>query len=107
MSHAVLEGELVTVATAQGNVLTDLSLQELEGKLPASVMRVHRRALLNLEQVARLEPADSGGYVAVTARGDRVMVSRQAARELRRLLGLRRPAGEAGEPGSGEPDPGT
>jgi two-component system LytT family response regulator len=101
VSHALLEGELVTVATAQGNVLTDLSLQDLEGKLPASFMRVHRRALLNLDQVVRLEPADSGGYVAVTARGDRVVVSRQAARELRRMLGLRRPAGDAEGPDDG------
>lgn len=98
VSHAVLEGELVTVGTAQGNVLTDLSLQELEGKLPGNFLRVHRRALLNLEAVARLEPADSGGFVAVTARGDRVVVSRQAARELRRMLGLRGTAGEGEDP---------
>jgi two-component system LytT family response regulator len=94
VSHAVLDGELVTIATAQGDHLTDTSLQELEGKLPPCFMRVHRRALLNLEQVVRLEPADSGGYVARTARGDQVVVSRQAARELRRMLGLRKPAGE-------------
>jgi two-component system LytT family response regulator len=90
VSHAVLDGELVTVATAQGDYLTDMSLQDLEGKLPSSFMRVHRRALVNLEQVVRLEPVDSGGFVARTARGDGVVVSRQAARELRRMLGLRR-----------------
>ena len=90
VSHAVRDGELVTIRTAQGDFLTDMSLQELEGKLPACFMRVHRRALLNLEQIVRLEPADSGGYLARTARGEGVVVSRQAARELRRLLGLRK-----------------
>jgi two-component system LytT family response regulator len=96
VSHAVLEGELVTVSTAEGDYLTDMTLQELEGRLPSIFMRVHRRALLNLEQVVRLEPADSGGYLARTARGGGVVVSRQAARELRRMLGLRR-AGVEGE----------
>jgi two-component system, LytTR family, response regulator len=94
ISHAVLDGELVTISSAQGDYLTDISLQELEGKLPSCFVRVHRRALLNLEQVVRLEPADSGGFLARTARGDGIVVSRQAARELRRRLGLRRTADE-------------
>jgi two-component system LytT family response regulator len=69
-------------------VLTDLSLAALEERLPPGMfVRVHRRALLNLDHVALLEPAPSGGYVARTHDGQRVEVSRQAARELRRALG--------------------
>ena len=91
ISHAHLEGELVTVFSAQGDYLTDFTLQELEARLPPDAfMRVHRRALLNLAHVQRLEPQDTGGYVARTLRGHAVEVSRQSARELRRLLGLRR-----------------
>lgn len=90
ISHAQLDGELVTIASAQGDYLTDLSLQELEEKLPSDFMRVHRRALLNLRQVACLEPMDTGGFLARTMRGDGVLVSRQSARELRRMLGLRK-----------------
>ena len=37
----------------------------------------------------RLEPVDTGGYIARTARGHAIEVSRQSARELRRRLGLR------------------
>jgi len=96
VSHAVLDGELVTICSAQGDFLTDTSLQELEARLPDCFMRVHRRALLNLEQVVRLEPCETGGFLARTARGDGVQVSRQAARELRRMLGLRK-APEDGE----------
>ncbi len=93
MSHAVLDGELVTVFTEKGDFLTDQSLQELQEKLPKDRFeRVHRRALLNLEHVVRLEPLDTGGYIARTSRGHAVDVSRQAARELRRRLGLRRTA---------------
>ncbi|QSQ10702.1 LytR/AlgR family response regulator transcription factor [Myxococcus landrumensis] len=97
ISHAALDDELVTVFTAQGEFLTDFTLNELAEKLPAELFhRVHRRALLNLRQVSRLEPLETGGYLARTARGHAVEVSRQSARELRRMLGLRRGAEDEG-----------
>ncbi|QRN95572.1 response regulator [Archangium violaceum] len=99
ISHATLEDELVTVFTAQGDYLTDFTLQELVDRLPTEgFYRVHRRALLNLAHVTRLEPLETGGYLARTARGHTVEVSRQSARELRRMLGLRR--GVEDEPGA-------
>jgi two-component system LytT family response regulator len=94
ISHAVLDGELVTLHVGDQSYLTDDSLQTLEARLAGgSFERVHRRALLNLQHVTRLEPCPSGGYVARTRRGDAVEVSRQAARSLRKRLGLRK-AGE-------------
>lgn len=97
ISHAALEDELVTVFTGQGDFLTDFTLNELAEKLPAERFhRVHRRALLNLSHVTRLEPLDTGGYLARTLRGHTVEVSRQSARELRRMLGLRRGAEDEG-----------
>ncbi|WNG50151.1 response regulator transcription factor [Archangium minus] len=99
ISHATLEDELVTVFTSQGDYLTDFSLQELVDRLPTEgFYRVHRRALVNLAHVTRLEPLETGGYMARTARGHTVEVSRQSARELRRMLGLRR--GLEDEPGA-------
>ena len=96
ITHAVLDGELVTIFTTNGQYLTDFSLQDLAEKLPKDVFeRVHRRALLNFEHVLRLEPNEVGGFTART-RGDHcVEVSRAAARELRKRLGLRRGGGEA------------
>lgn len=97
ISHATLEGELVTVFTTQGEFLTDFTLNELADKLPVEgFQRVHRRALLNLAHVTRLEPLETGGYIARTTRGHAVEVSRQSARELRRMLGLRRGPEEEG-----------
>jgi two-component system, LytTR family, response regulator len=91
ITHAVLEGELVTVHTKDAAFLTDYSLNDLEQRLPAGRFeRVHRRALLNLEAVARLEPLETGGYLARTTNGHSVEVSRQAARDLRKRLGLRK-----------------
>jgi len=90
VSHAELDGELVTVHTADAQYLSALSLQELESRLPGErFARVHRRALVNLEHVVRLEPNEVGGYTARTRNGSAVEISRQAARELRKRLGLR------------------
>lgn len=97
ISHATLEEELVTVFTTQGEFLTDFTLNELADKLPVEgFQRVHRRALLNLAHVTRLEPLETGGYIARTSKGHAVEVSRQSARELRRMLGLRRGPEEEG-----------
>ncbi len=91
VTHAVLEGELVTVFTREGSHLSDFTLNELEQRLPAGRFeRVHRRAILNLEAVARLEPLETGGYIAKTHGGHSVEVSRQSARALRKRLGLRK-----------------
>jgi two-component system LytT family response regulator len=90
ITHAVLSDELVTVYTQAQTYLSALSLQELEGHLGGgSFVRVHRRALLNLAHVVRLAPNEVGGFVAETAGGHAVEVSRQAARGLRRRLRLR------------------
>ena len=68
VSHAALDGELVTVHTAAGTYLSALSLQELEARLPGEQFaRVHRRALVNLEHVTRLEPNEIGGFVLRSA----------------------------------------
>jgi two-component system LytT family response regulator len=90
VTHATFDGALVTVHTAARTILTDDTLQDLEAKLPVGPFeRVHRRALVNLDHVDRLESVDSGGYVACLSTGKRVDVSRQSARRLRRRLGLR------------------
>jgi two-component system LytT family response regulator len=100
VTHAVLEGELVTIFTTSGRYLSDCSLQDLHERLPKDVFeRVHRRALLNLEAVARLEPNEVGGFTAHTQAGEVVEVSRAAARELRKRLGLRRPVGDDADEG--------
>jgi len=87
ISHALFDGNLVTVFAAGKSWLTDKSLQELTASLPASdFVRVHRRALLNLAHVERLRPLPSGGYTALLKGGGEAPVSRQAARELRKRL---------------------
>lgn len=89
VTHAVFDGQLVTVHTKDRSFLSASTLQDLEDKLPKGLFeRVHRRALVNLHQVERLEPVLSGGYVARLVGGKTADVSRQAARKLRRRLGI-------------------
>jgi len=90
VSHAVFDGSLVTLHTVGGDAhLVDGTLQDLQGRLPGDRFeRVHRRALINLREVALLKPTETGGYVAETRGGGQVPVSRQSARKLRRWLGL-------------------
>jgi two-component system LytT family response regulator len=89
VTHAVFDGQLVTVHTRDRAILSESTLQELEQRLSAPHFeRVHRRAIVNLLHVERLEPVLSGGYVARIAGGKSVDVSRQAARRLRRRLGI-------------------
>jgi two-component system LytT family response regulator len=90
VSHAVLDGELVTIVADAGTYLSDDTLNDLQERLPRDLFeRVHRRALLNLEHVVRLEPIDSGGFLAYTRGGHSVEISRQSARELRKRLRVR------------------
>jgi two-component system LytT family response regulator len=90
VTHAQLADELVTVYAGGQAYLSALSLQELETRLPPPMfVRVHRRALVNLTHVVRLHPNEVGGFLAQTSGGHSVEISRQAARELRKRLGLR------------------
>lgn len=90
ISACIFDGQLVTVHAGPRALLTDLSLGDLVQKLPDDRFeRVHRRALLNLDHVDVLLPQPSGGYLAKTRDGHEVPVSRQAARRLRRRLGVR------------------
>ena len=80
----------LAIPTRAGTGLSDDTLNDLQDRLPRdSFERVHRRALLNLEHVVRLEPLETGGFLAFTRGGHSIEVSRQAARELRKRLKLR------------------
>ena len=87
VTHCTFDGQLVTVHTKDRAVLCDLTLQDLEQKLP-HLERVHRRSLVALSHVERLEDLPSGGYLAHFASGNNAEVSRKCARSLRRKLGI-------------------
>ena len=64
-----------------------MSLAELEARLdPATFVRVHRSAIINLRRLAKAEPAGAGRLVAHVTSGDVVQVSRSGAQTLRQLI---------------------
>jgi two-component system LytT family response regulator len=66
-----------------------MTLAELEQRLdPDRFFRAHRKAIVNLERVARLERVEGGRLLAVFPGGGRVEVSRAASRKLRDKLGV-------------------
>ena len=75
------------VTTLRGRHLVRMSLTELEARLdPASFVRVHRSAIINLRRLARAEPAGAGRLLAHMSTGETVQVSRSGAQALRQLI---------------------
>ena len=90
ITHAVYDGTAVLVHSERGQFYADGSLLELERRLDDEerFVRVNRRALVNLDHVELMVPADSGGLHARMSDGSQVVVSRHAARQLRRRFGV-------------------
>jgi two-component system, LytTR family, response regulator len=88
IAYAQFDGALVTLASASEQWVTTMSLADLEARLGPAFVRVDRRHLVNVAEIARLEPSSTGGAIAVTRAGARIPVSRQARRSLGKRLGL-------------------
>lgn len=78
-----VDGESVVVHAERPHYTTR-TMASLESELPAPFERVHRRAIVNLDRVRRLEDLPSGGYRAHLDDGLTVVFSRAAARRYRR-----------------------
>jgi len=88
---AIFDGSLLAVHLPEERLFVDWTVRALEERLPQPpFLRVHRRALVNLDHVSLLEPTDAGGYIAHLDAGPPIQVSRQVARGLRRDLGVSR-----------------
>jgi two-component system LytT family response regulator len=79
------EGDYVTVHSRGRRYLVRLPLRDFERQLdPKRFLRVHRRHIVNLDQVASLVP-DLGALWIEMRDGSRVRASRKRARDLRDL----------------------
>jgi len=91
ISYARIDGASVVVVTPTGRHFTELRLADLERRLPSTLfLRVHRQALVNINQIDKLTDTPSGGYLARMRDGSTIAVSRAAARKIRRDWGLPR-----------------
>ncbi len=81
--------EMVAIHTTAGTYTTAMTLAELESRLdPERFFRVHRKAILHLEKILRLERLEGGRFLAILGEDLRVEVSRQGSRRLREKLGI-------------------
>jgi two-component system LytT family response regulator len=68
--------------------LKNQPLAELEAQLDgARFVRIHRSYIVNLERMARIEPAGKDSHAAVLQDGRRIPISRSGYQKLRALLG--------------------
>ncbi|WP_295538901.1 LytTR family DNA-binding domain-containing protein [uncultured Thiohalocapsa sp.] len=85
--YLLAEQKYVTVRHAGGRMLIDESLKSLEHEFPERFVRIHRNALVAIEQLVGLEKAADGASLAVLAGCDeRLPVSRRHLPEVRRFL---------------------
>lgn len=84
------EERLVYLHTISDKVLSDRTVQELEGMLPDSeFVRINRGVLVNLEYVEELYPWMQAGAWRVRMRGGGELdVSRERVKVLRKMLGF-------------------
>jgi two-component system, LytTR family, response regulator len=82
-------GNYVTVHVGKASHLVRQSMTALERRLdPACFVRVHRRALVNLDAIREMQPDPIGEYVAVLRDGQRLPVSRRCRQRVETRLGL-------------------
>ena len=80
-------GDYVTLCTGAGQVLADISLNELERRLdPACFRRVHRVHIVNLDHVVRHPPVRRARLSVRFADGSEVVASRAGSQSLREMV---------------------
>ena len=80
-------GNYVTLHAGGRTHLVRDTMNEFEGKLdPALFVRVHRSAIVHLDRIARLEPAERGEYRITLRDGTSLQTSRAHSDRLRALL---------------------
>jgi len=77
--------DYVTVCTPTKEYLVSVRLSDLEGRLGARFLRVHRSHLINLEYIISIESYDASRVQVVMKSGARIVASRTGSKLLRDL----------------------
>ena len=81
------EGDYARIHAGDKSYLVYRTLNELEERLdPAEFLRVHRSAIVRLDQILEVEPAGSGRYRVTLRSGGTLTVSRGRAQALKQLI---------------------
>jgi two-component system, LytTR family, response regulator len=78
------EGDLVHIITAAQRYLADRPLKAIEEKLdPAHFRRIHRRTIINTDQIRRISPLSSKRWLLIMSNGFEAVVSKRLASSIR------------------------
>jgi two-component system LytT family response regulator len=81
------EGDYVRVHSSGKSYLVYRTLNDLESRLdPREFLRVHRSAIVRVDQIVEIQPADSGRYGLTLSDGNRLIVSRSRGKALKDLM---------------------
>jgi two-component system LytT family response regulator len=80
--------DYIKIVTPAGTFLKKNTLSHLEQTLdPQKFVRVHRSYLLPVAQLARIEPYEKDGHIALLQNGAKIPVSKSGMAKLKALLG--------------------
>jgi two-component system LytT family response regulator len=83
------EDDYISIHTGEGKFLKKMTMKHLEESLdPSKFARVHRSFLVNLQEVAGLEPYEKDAYLLRLRSGAKIPVSKTGYVRLRQVLGL-------------------
>lgn len=83
------EDDYISIHTQEGKFLKKMTMKHLEERLdPEKFARVHRSFLVNLQEVAGLEPYEKESYLLRLRSGQKIPVSKSGYARLRQVLGL-------------------
>jgi two-component system LytT family response regulator len=81
------EGDYARIHSSGKSYLVYRTLTDVEIRLhPADFLRVHRSAIVRVDQIAEIQAADSGRYTLTLADGTRLIVSRSRGAAVRKLI---------------------
>jgi len=83
------EDDYIAIHTPSGRYLKKMTMKSLEEALdPAKFARVHRSYLVNLNEIAKIEPYERENYLVFLRGGQKVPASKTGYSRLRQVLGL-------------------
>jgi two-component system LytT family response regulator len=83
------EDDYIAIHTQSGKYLKKMTMKLLEEAMdPSKFVRVHRSFILNVNQIAKIEPYERENYLVKLLNGGQVPVSKSGYSRLRQVLGL-------------------
>jgi two-component system LytT family response regulator len=83
------EDDYISIHTSEGKYLKKMTMKHLEESMDAGkFVRVHRSFMINLNEVAGIEPYERDSYLVKLRRGEKIPVSKTGYTRLRQVLGM-------------------